>query len=103
MSLKYNIWTIGCQMNEADSRHLGSQLESLGYLQTEQADEADLVVMNTCVVRQQAEDRAVGRLQYISQLKLRNPNLKVGCMVGMKESGRLKKRFSRSLPLRLRN
>lgn len=96
MSLKYNIWTIGCQMNEADSRHLGSQLESLGYLQTEQADEADLVVMNTCVVRQQAEDRAVGRLQYISQLKMRNPDLKVGlmgCMVGMKESGRLKKRF----------
>jgi tRNA-2-methylthio-N6-dimethylallyladenosine synthase len=96
MSLKYNIWTIGCQMNEADSRHLGSQLESLGYQQTEKADEADLVVMNTCVVRQQAEDRAVGRLQYISQLKLRNPNLKVGlmgCMVGMKESGRLKERF----------
>lgn len=83
-------------MNEADSRHLGSQLESLGYLQTEQADEADLVVMNTCVVRQQAEDRAVGRLQYISQLKMRKPELKVGlmgCMVGMKESGRLKERF----------
>lgn len=94
--LKYNIWTIGCQMNEADSRHLGSQLEALGYSLTEQAEEADLMVLNTCVVRQQAEDRAVGRLQYVSSLKKKNPDLKVGlmgCMVGMREAPRLKKEF----------
>jgi len=93
---KYNIWTIGCQMNEADSRHLGSQLESLGYALTEQPEEADLVVLNTCVVRQQAEDRAVGRLHFVSGLKKRNPDLIVGlmgCMVGMREAPRLKKQF----------
>ena len=96
MSLKYNIWTIGCQMNEADSRHLGSQLEALGYGQTDKADEADLVVMNTCVVRQQAEDRAVGRLHHVSQLKKNKPDLTVGlmgCMVGMREAKRLKAQF----------
>lgn len=93
---KYNIWTIGCQMNEADSRHLGSQLESLGYAMTEKPEEADLVVLNTCVVRQQAEDRAVGRLHFVQGLKKRNPSLTVGlmgCMVGMREAPRLKKQF----------
>ena len=96
MIKKYNIWTIGCQMNEADSRHLGSQLEALGYAMTEQPEEADLVVLNTCVVRQQAEDRAIGRLQFASQLKKKNPDLTIGlmgCMVGMREAPRLKKEF----------
>lgn len=93
---KYNIWTIGCQMNEADSRHLGSQLESLGYAMTEDVAEADLVVLNTCVVRQQAEDRAVGRLKYAHDLKRRNPDLTIGlmgCMVGMREEPRLRGEF----------
>lgn len=93
---KYNIWTIGCQMNEADSRHLGSQLEALGYAMTEKPEEADLVVLNTCVVRQQAEDRAIGRLQFAKELKMRKPDLTVGlmgCMVGMREAPRLQKQF----------
>lgn len=96
MTGTYHIWTIGCQMNEADSRHLGSQLEALGYALTEQPEEADLMVLNTCVVRQQAEDRAVGRLRFVSQLKQKNPDLKVGlmgCMVGMREAPRLQKQF----------
>ena len=83
-------------MNEADSRHLGSQLERLGYAMTEQAEEADLVVLNTCVVRQQAEDRAVGRLKYVHELKRRKPGLTVGlmgCMVGMREAPRLREAF----------
>lgn len=94
--LKYNIWTIGCQMNEADSRHLGSQLEAIGFAMTEDPEEADLMVLNTCVVRQQAEDRAIGRLQFVSGLKKRKPDLKVGlmgCMVGMREAPRLQKQF----------
>jgi tRNA-2-methylthio-N6-dimethylallyladenosine synthase len=96
MDLKYHIWTIGCQMNEADSRHLGSQLESLGYSVTEKADEADLLVMNTCVVRQQAEDKAVHRLDAVKGMKRRRPNITValmGCMVGMREAPQLKERF----------
>ncbi len=92
----YHIWTIGCQMNDADSRHLSSQLEALGYRESAVADEADLVVLNTCVVRQQAEDKAVGRLTTLQRAKRQRPEMVIGlmgCMVGMREAPRLKKRF----------
>ncbi|MFL7792222.1 MAG: tRNA (N6-isopentenyl adenosine(37)-C2)-methylthiotransferase MiaB, partial [Anaerolineae bacterium] len=56
--MKYHVSTIGCQMNEADSRRLASALERLGYTPAERAEEADVVVLNTCVVRQSAEDKA---------------------------------------------
>ena len=96
MGLTYNLWTIGCQMNEADSRHLASQLEALGYSAASTAQEADLVVLNTCVVRQQAEDRAVSRLTFADQLKRHRPDMTIGlmgCMVGMREERRLRERF----------
>ncbi len=83
-------------MNEADSRHLGSQLEALGYQSTDQADDADLVVLNTCVVRQSAEDKAASRLGAIGKIKKRRPEMTIGlmgCMVGMREAPHLKKRF----------
>ncbi|MFO1491206.1 MAG: tRNA (N6-isopentenyl adenosine(37)-C2)-methylthiotransferase MiaB [Kiritimatiellia bacterium] len=92
----YHLWTIGCQMNEADSRHLGSQLEALGFAATDDGAAADLIVLNTCVVRQQAEDRAVGRLQQVRKAKESNPGMMVGlmgCMVGLKESARLREQF----------
>ena len=83
-------------MNEADSRHLGSQLEALGYQATNRADRADLVVLNTCVVRQQAEDKAASRVQSLKAVKEQRPDMTIalmGCMVGMREAPRLKKRF----------
>jgi tRNA-2-methylthio-N6-dimethylallyladenosine synthase len=92
-SRKYNIWTIGCQMNEADSRQVGSQLEALGYSLTERPEDADVVVLNTCVVRQQAEDKGITRLKHVAQLKRRKPDMVLGlmgCMVGMKEEPRLR-------------
>ncbi|NOZ05906.1 MAG: tRNA (N6-isopentenyl adenosine(37)-C2)-methylthiotransferase MiaB [Chloroflexi bacterium] len=94
--MKYHIWTIGCQMNVADSQRLGSALEKLGYEGTEQADEADVIVLNTCVVRQSAEDRATGRLYSLKPLKARRPGLVIGlmgCLVGVKGNGHLHKRF----------
>jgi len=96
MSLKYHIWTIGCQMNDADTRHLASQLEALGYNPTGDGSHADLVVLNTCVVRQQAEDKAVGRLVSLKAEKARRPDMTIGlmgCMVGMREAPRLRERF----------
>ena len=96
MKRTYHLWTIGCQMNEADSRHLGSQLESLGYQEVHSAEDADLVVLNTCVVRQQAEDKAVGRLGGLKSVKAERPDMTIGlmgCMVGMREAPRLKERF----------
>lgn len=95
-SRTYHIWTIGCQMNEADSRRLAQQLEFVGYRPVEQADAADVVVLNTCVVRQQAEDKAIGRLGALKAVKQARPDLTValmGCMVGLKEAPALKQRF----------
>ena len=83
-------------MNEADSRHLSSQLESLGYQPTTQSNEADIVVLNTCVVRQQAENKALGRLGSLRSSKAQRPHMTIGlmgCMVGVKEAPRLKKEF----------
>ncbi len=83
-------------MNEADSRHLASQLETIGFESTPEPDNADLVVLNTCVVRQQAENKIYGRLGSLKTAKERNPDLTIGlmgCMVGMKEAPTLKHRF----------
>ncbi len=86
--MTYNLWTIGCQMNAADSRHLASRLEALGWTACDHAEDADLVILNTCVVRQQAEDKAWARLQYARGLKQRRPEMKIalmGCLVGTRE------------------
>ena len=67
--MRYHIWTEGCQMNEADSEKLAAGLAKLGWEEAEKADEADLAVVNTCVVRQKAEDRAAGYLGKLRKLK----------------------------------
>ena len=67
--MKYHIWTEGCQMNVADSQRVASALERLGYQATPHAEEADVIVLNTCVVRQSAEDKAYGRLNSLRPLK----------------------------------
>jgi tRNA-2-methylthio-N6-dimethylallyladenosine synthase len=93
---KYHIWTEGCQMNVADSQRVGSSLEHLGYALTETIEEADVIVLNTCVVRQSAEDKAAGRLTSLSPLKKKNPNLVInlmGCMVGVRGTEKLQARF----------
>ena len=81
----YQVWTIGCQMNAADTRGLAAQLEALGLTPTGRAAEADVLVMNTCVIRQQAEDKILRVLDNWRAFKLRRPELVVavmGCLVG---------------------
>lgn len=83
-------------MNVADSQRVSSALEHLGYAQTELPDDADVIVLNTCVVRQSAEDKAYGRLSSLRPLKDKNPNLVInlmGCLVGVRGSEKLQKRF----------
>ncbi|RME43007.1 MAG: MiaB/RimO family radical SAM methylthiotransferase, partial [Chloroflexi bacterium] len=94
--MKYHIWTIGCQMNVADSQRMGSELEKLGYRWTERAEDADVIVLNTCVVRQQAEEKIYGRLTSLKPLKERaNPPVigLMGCLVGVKDPTPLRKHF----------
>jgi tRNA-2-methylthio-N6-dimethylallyladenosine synthase len=84
--MRYHIWTEGCQMNEADSEKLAAGLAKLGWEEAAKPDEADLAVVNTCVVRQKAEDRATGYLGRLRKLKgARNGDMQIavmGCMVG---------------------
>ncbi|MDP1548383.1 MAG: tRNA (N6-isopentenyl adenosine(37)-C2)-methylthiotransferase MiaB [Anaerolineales bacterium] len=94
--MKYHIWTEGCQMNVADSQRVGSSLEHLGYILTETIEEADVIVLNTCVVRQSAEDKAMGRVTSLSPLKKKNPNLVInlmGCMVGVRGAEKLREKL----------
>ncbi len=94
--MKYHIWTEGCQMNVADSLRVASSLEYLGYQTTRNPEEASIIVLNTCVVRQSAEDKAYGRLNSLKPLKQKNPDLIInlmGCLVGYKNYDHLKKQF----------
>lgn len=83
-------------MNVADSLRAASALERFGYQSTSRADEADVIVLNTCMVRQSAEDRAYGRLNGLRPLAQKNPDLVVsvmGCMIGVKGNAALQERF----------
>jgi tRNA-2-methylthio-N6-dimethylallyladenosine synthase len=94
--MKYHVWTEGCQMNVADSQRVASALEHLGYQSTPLAEEADVIVLNTCVVRQSAENKAYSRLQQLKPLKEKRPDLVInvmGCLVGVKGNEVLRKRF----------
>jgi len=83
-------------MNVADSQRVASALERMGLSYSRTAEEADVIVLNTCVVRQSAEDKAYGRLSSLKPLKAMRPELVInlmGCMVGVKGHDQLHKRF----------
>jgi tRNA-2-methylthio-N6-dimethylallyladenosine synthase len=91
----FHIWTIGCQMNQADSERLASALEQLGLHSVQQPRDADVVVLNSCVVRQQAEDKVTGTLGIVQPLRKSRPDsvlALMGCMVGPR-SEELQRRF----------
>jgi tRNA-2-methylthio-N6-dimethylallyladenosine synthase len=95
MTSRYYLWTVGCQMNKADSEKLAAGFDRMGLKATDRIERADIVVVNTCSVRQHAEDRAYSKLGRIRDLKKAKPQLKVavmGCMVGLKTDD-LQKRF----------
>jgi tRNA-2-methylthio-N6-dimethylallyladenosine synthase len=82
-ALKVYVETYGCQMNVADSDLIGSVLANAGYGTTDQADQADVIVINTCAVREKAEERVVARASELGAIKRRRPNAVlaiVGCM-----------------------
>jgi tRNA-2-methylthio-N6-dimethylallyladenosine synthase len=91
----YHIWTIGCQMNQADSEQLAISLERLGYQSVPEVEKADLIVLNSCVVRQSAENRVLSKLDSLKELKRLSPDTVLalaGCMVDS-EVDQLKNRF----------
>ena len=91
----YYIWTIGCQMNTADSESLSTALDQAGLSPTANASQADLVVLNSCVVRQSAEDKVIGTLGNMKSVKAKKPGqilALMGCMVGARTE-ELERRF----------
>jgi len=83
-------------MNVADSRRVASALENLDYQPTARAEDADVIVINTCVVRQSAEDSATGRISSLKNLKRNRPGVVInvmGCLVGVKGTRDLEKQF----------
>ena len=91
----YYIWTVGCQMNKADSERLESALGQMGLARTGSPKDANVLVLNSCVVRQNAEDKVVGQLTSLKPLKEAGPDkvlALMGCMVGPKTAA-LETRF----------
>jgi tRNA-2-methylthio-N6-dimethylallyladenosine synthase len=89
----YHIWTEGCQMNVADSQRVASALEKIGLRAEADIERADVVVLNTCVVRQSAEDKAYGRLTSLLPIKQRRPDMVInlmGCLVGVRGAEKLR-------------
>ncbi|MFC1941432.1 MiaB/RimO family radical SAM methylthiotransferase [Chloroflexota bacterium] len=93
--LQYYIWTIGCQMNKAESERLGSFFEQQGYQATATTEKADIIVLNSCVVRQSAENRVINKLHNLKQLKKAKPGMVIavtGCLVNS-DPDQLKRNF----------
>ena len=82
---KFYIETYGCQMNVADSEVVAAILENAGFSRTDEREEADVILVNTCSVRENAEQRVRGRVQGFTELRKKNPRLLVGVMGCMAE------------------
>ncbi len=92
---RYFVWTIGCQMNKAESRQMAGYLDSAGYRAADSFANADLVILNTCVVRQSAENKVLGTLGLLKGLKDERPGLEIlvtGCFVNS-DTQELQRRF----------
>jgi len=91
--------TFGCQQNVADGQKLMGMLEVCGFTFTDKAEEADLVILNTCAVREHAEDRVFGNLGALTHAKKENPEMVI-CLCGcMAQEQRVSERIKKSYPL----
>ncbi|UNC91894.1 tRNA (N6-isopentenyl adenosine(37)-C2)-methylthiotransferase MiaB [Candidatus Contubernalis alkaliaceticus] len=94
---KFHLKTFGCQMNVHDSEVLAGFLEGLGYQEVDDVKETDIVIMNTCAIRQKAEEKVVGMIGKLKKLKRENPSLIIGicgCMVQQEKTAEMiKSRF----------
>jgi tRNA-2-methylthio-N6-dimethylallyladenosine synthase len=93
---RFFIWTLGCQMNQSDSEEMAGQLLAVGCSPAPSMEEAGLIVINTCAVREHAEARVIGRQGRLAELKRANPGLRVvltGCGVREAERAGLARRF----------
>ena len=81
---RFHVWTLGCQMNQSDSEEMAGSLLAAGCEEASSLEEAELIVINTCSIREAAENKVIGRMGSIGNLKAGNPALRVvltGCSV----------------------
>jgi tRNA-2-methylthio-N6-dimethylallyladenosine synthase len=91
---RFLLRTFGCQMNEHDSERIAGLLTEDGYVPTEEAGDAEVVVFNTCAIRENADNRLYGNLGHLRPLKLRNPRMRIvvaGCLA-QKDRGQIQDR-----------
>jgi hypothetical protein len=92
----FHVWTLGCQMNRSDSEEMAGRLLAAGCAEAPSMETADLVVINTCAIREAAEQKVIGRQGVLRQLKAANPGMRVvltGCAVREAERDGLQRRF----------
>jgi tRNA-2-methylthio-N6-dimethylallyladenosine synthase len=90
------VWTLGCQMNRSDSEEMAGRLLAAGCPEAPSMDGADLVVINTCAIREAAEAKVIGRQGHLRRLKAANPGMRVvltGCSVRASNRDGLAKRY----------
>ncbi len=96
---KFHIQTYGCQMNEHDTEVMAGILMELGYEHTDTVDNADVILLNTCAIRENAENRVFGELGHLKPLKLERPDLIIGVCGCMSQEESVVNRILRSINL----
>src|SRR6185369_1326794 len=92
----FHVWTLGCQMNRSDSEEMAGRLLAAGCEESPTLDAAELIVINTCAIREAAEQKVIGRQGHLARLKQANPGLRIvmtGCAVREPDRAGLRKRF----------
>ena len=93
---RFHVWTLGCQMNRSDSEEMAGRLLAAGCEEAPSFEAADLVVINTCAIREGAEQKVIGRQGHLARLKTANPGMRVvltGCAVREAERDGLQRRY----------
>jgi tRNA-2-methylthio-N6-dimethylallyladenosine synthase len=93
---RFHVWTLGCQMNRSDSEEMAGRLLSAGLEEAPGLETADLVVINTCAIREGAEQKVIGRMGRLAKLKAANPGMRVvltGCSVRELDRAGLRRRY----------
>lgn len=96
--MKYKIETWGCQMNEHDSEVIAGMLEDMGYQPTDDENVADVVILNTCCVREKAESKVFGRLGTLKRLKQNNPGVILGVCGCMMQQPEMAEKIRKRMP-----
>lgn len=95
---KFFVLTLGCQQNEADSERIAGLCDAMGYSPAEKAEEADIIFVNTCAIREHAEIRALSLIGEFSHAKEKNPDLIIGVGGCMVTQGHRKDKLKNSYP-----